>query len=258
MSDHAQMLVHGQRLEVVEIPAVRAGPTLVLLHEGLGSVSAWGRFPRAVATRTGLRVVVYSRAGYGRSEPVSLPRPLDYMEREAHGSLPALLDALAIDDAVLVGHSDGASIALVYAASEHGRTRTRGLFLMAPHVFCEDLSVIAIERSKRAYQDTDLRERLSRHHDDVDVAFWGWNEAWRDPGFRNWTIAPYLADIAAPAVVVQSEADPYGTLDQVEAVEAGSGGPVQRLLLSDCGHAPHKDRPEAVLDALAAFVEPWT
>lgn len=254
MIELPDIVADGRRLEVAEIPAVRPGPTLVLLHEGLGSVSTWGRFAAQVSARLGLRVVAYSRAGYGRSDPVPLPRPLDYMQREALGPLPTLLDALQIDDAVLIGHSDGGTIALVYAASEHGRTRTRGLFLMAPHVSCEDCSVAAIERSQRAYEDTDLREKLARHHAHVDVAFSGWSRAWLDPAFRDWTIAPYLPRIRAPTMVVQCEDDAYGTLRQVDAIEAGSGGPVQRLVLPTGGHAPHKHRPEAVLDALDAFV----
>lgn len=247
--------IAGTQLEVARLGQERSGPTVVLLHEGLGSVSAWRSFPETLSERLGLPVFVYSRAGYGGSDPVSLPRPLDYMQREGLEVLPALLDAAGIDDAILVGHSDGASIALVYASTPHGHERVRGLVLMAPHVFCEDRSVAAIERTRDAYEQTELRTKLARHHAHVDVAFWGWNRAWLDPGFREWTLEPFLPEVRAPALLIQSEDDPYGTLRQLDAIQAGVAGPTERLELSDCGHAPHRERPTATLEAIASFAE---
>ncbi|MCZ7678331.1 MAG: alpha/beta hydrolase [Sandaracinaceae bacterium] len=247
-------VIAGRALEVARIGRSDAGPTLVFLHEGLGSVSAWRDFPAAVARATSCPALVYSRAGYGRSDPVALPRPLTYMHDEAREVLPELLDATGVDDAVLIGHSDGGSIALMYAASSHGRARVRGLVLEAPHVFCEDRSVEAIARARDEYLHGGLRERLARHHADVDVAFWGWNRAWLDPDFREWNIESFLPEVRAPALVIQSDDDPYGTLRQVDAIEARSGGPVERLVLDRCGHSPHRDRPDEVLAAVARFV----
>jgi len=251
MSD---LLVAGQRLEAEWHGAPPdAAPTLVFLHEGLGSVSAWREFPTALADATGCGALVYSRRGHGRSEPADEARPVTYMHDEA-ALLPDVLDAAGVRHAILVGHSDGGSIAILHAGSGAARPRLRALILEAPHVFVEDLSVESIARARDAYLDGDLRARLARHHDDVDGAFWGWNRIWLDPQFRAWNIEGSLPRIRVPALVIQGADDPYGTLAQVEAIERQSGGPVERLVLEHCGHAPHRERPAATLAAMVAAV----
>jgi pimeloyl-ACP methyl ester carboxylesterase len=233
-------------------PRDSAGPVIVMLHEGLGCVSMWRELPARVAEATGLRVLVYSRAGYGGSDPVSLPRPLTYMQDEARESLPRLLEAAGIDDAFLFGHSDGASIAIVFAGSSPN-VRVRGLVLEAPHVFCETLSIASIRAARESFLHGDLRARLARHHGaNTDNAFWGWNDAWLDPGFRAWNIEEFLPRVRSPSLVIQSASDPYGTLAQVEAIERGSGGAVRSELIG-AGHSPHRDDPEGVIAAVGDF-----
>jgi pimeloyl-ACP methyl ester carboxylesterase len=247
----------GHRLEFAwHGPAPGEAPTIVLLHEGLGSVSAWRDFPARLSAATGMGALVYSRWGYGKSDPVSLPRPLSYMHDEALSSLPEVLDAAGVRSCVLFGHSDGGSIAIVFAGSGLPQVeRVRGLVLEAPHVFVEDVSVKSIADAREAYRATDLRARLERHHGtNVDGAFRGWNDAWLDPGFRAWNIETYLPRVHVPTLVLQGEDDAYGTLAQVDAIERGSGGPVKRLILPRCGHAPHRDRPDEVLEGTVAFV----
>jgi pimeloyl-ACP methyl ester carboxylesterase len=241
------------RLEIAwHGPRDNAGPVIVMLHEGLGCVSMWRDLPARLAEATGLRVLAYSRAGYGGSDPVPLPRPLTYMQDEARESLPRLLRAAEIDDAILFGHSDGASIAIVFAGSSP-RVRVRGLVLEAPHVFCEDLSIASIAAARESFLHGDLRARLARHHGaNTDNAFWGWNDAWLDPGFRAWNIEEFLPHLRAPSLVIQSASDPYGTLAQVEAIERGSGGAVRRELIG-AGHSPHRDEPESLIAAVADF-----
>ncbi|HEY8091886.1 MAG TPA: alpha/beta hydrolase [Polyangiaceae bacterium] len=249
--------VGGHRLEAEwHGRAPEDGPAIVFLHEGLGSVSAWRDFPARASAVTGLGALVYSRLGHGASDPAPLPRPLTYMQDEACFSLPAVLDAAGVGEAVLFGHSDGGSIALVFAGSGLPQaSRVRGLVLEAPHVFVEDVSVASIAAARDAYATTDLRARLARHHGtNVDVAFRGWNDAWLDPAFRAWNIEKYLPKVQVPSLVAQGEEDPYGTLAQVEAIERGCGGAVTRLVLPRCGHAPHRDRADDVLAALVAFL----
>jgi pimeloyl-ACP methyl ester carboxylesterase len=235
-------------------PGPEAAPTLVFLHEGLGSVSMWRDFPARLAQATGLGALVYSRAGYGRSDPVPLPRPLRFMDDEALTFLPDVLDAASVRDAILVGHSDGGSIALLHAGSGRG-DRVRGLVLEAPHVFCEELSVRSIAAAAKRYREGDLRRALERHHGaNVDVAFWGWNRAWLDPRFRDWNIEASLSGVRVPVLLIQGEDDEYGTLRQLDAIEKGCRGPVERLVLEQCGHSPHRDQPERTLEAMATFV----
>lgn len=254
----AHLLAGKHRLEYAwHGPPPEAAPTLVFLHEGLGSVSAWRDFPARVAAETGWGALVYSRWGYGDSDPVTPPRPLRYMHDEALVTLPEVLDAAGVRDAVLVGHSDGASIALIFAGSELAAAarHLRGLVLEAPHVMVEDLSVKSIAAAAEAYRTTDLRERLARHHgSNVDGAFWGWNRAWLDPDFSRWNIEEYLPGIRVPTLVIQGRDDQYGTLAQLDAIERQSGGPVSRLVLPDCGHSPHRDQPDATRAAIASFV----
>ncbi len=196
-------------------------------------------------------MLVYSRHGYGRSAPARLPRPVTYMHHEADVVLPALLASFGIERPVLVGHSDGASIALLYAGAGHPVAE---LVLLAPHVFVEDVSVEAIAAARTAYATTDLRQRLARHHDDVDATFRGWNDVWLSPAFRSWNIEDRLANVTCPVLVVQGADDPYGTTAQLDAIEAGNGGTTQRVLLPAVGHAPHLEATEATVDAVARFL----
>src|SRR3954467_5245111 len=196
-------------------PAPGDAPTIVMLHEGLGSAGLWGDFPEKLQAATGAGVFAYSRAGYGHSSPVTLPRPVDYMHIEALDVLPKLLDAIGFDRGLLLGHSDGASIAAIYAGA-HQDHRVQGIALIAPHFVIEDISVQSIAEIKVAYETTELKAKLSRWHKDVDNAFYGWNGAWLDPKFRNWDISEYLAYIRVPVAIIQGEGDQYGTMRQVE------------------------------------------
>ncbi|MDE2576265.1 MAG: alpha/beta fold hydrolase [Rhodospirillales bacterium] len=224
--------------------------TLVLLHEGLGCVALWRDFPAALAAATGCGVFAWSRAGYGGSDRVPLPRPLDYMHAEA-ALIPAVLDAAGIGDCILIGHSDGASIAAIHAGTACDR-RVRGLVLMAPHYFVEDMCLDAIAAARVAYGEGGLRARLARYHADVDGAFRGWNEAWLDPGFRAFDITAAIARIAVPVLQIQGDADPYGTAAQPEA-GARLIGDVRTLMLP-ARHAPHLEAPAATLGAIGDFV----
>lgn len=244
----------GKRLEHRWIgPGPAEAPTLVFLHEGLGSVSLWRDFPDRLAAATGCGALVYSRAGYGASDPAELPRRVRYMHDEALAVLPEVLERAEVETAVLVGHSDGGSIAILHAAA-HPDSAVRGLVLEAPHVFVETLSVASIAGAAEAFRTTDLPARLARHHRDVEGAFWGWNRIWLDPEFLRWNIEESLPRLRVPSLVIQGREDPYGTLAQVEAIRRRSGAPVDTLLLDACGHSPHRDRPEEVLAAAAGFV----
>lgn len=235
-------------------PGPQQAPTLVLLHEGLGCVATWGRFTVRLAEATGCGVFVYSRAGYGRSDAAPPPWPKAYMHDAGLRALPALLDAIGLRRAVLLGHSDGASIATIHAGGV-GDHRIRGLILIAPHFFTESMGLEGIARTKVAFATTDLRAKLARHHgDNVDNAFLGWSGAWLDPGFRDWDIRDYLATIRVPILLIQGLDDQYGTLAQVEAAESATLCPVERLLLPNCGHAPHHEAPAATLDGIARFL----
>ena len=246
----------GARLEVLRIPGAAPGrPALVFLHEGLGCVDGWRNFPARLAAATGCGALVYSRAGYGRSSPAPVPRSLRYMHDEALTVLPRLLDAAGLGEVVLIGHSDGGSIALIHAGGADPGARVRGVIAEAPHVLCEELSVSSIRKAREAFVGGDLRQRLARlHGENVDCAFWGWNRAWLDPGFADWNIEEYLPSIRAPVLVVQGIQDPYGTEEQYRRIQARCGGPTDLLLLDDCGHAPHRDQPAAALEAMAGFV----
>jgi pimeloyl-ACP methyl ester carboxylesterase len=249
------LVAGGHRLEAEwHGPGGDAAPTLVLLHEGLGCVATWRDWPAALAQASGCGVLGYSRWGYGASDPVTPPRPLTYMHDEGERTLPELLDAADVRRAVLVGHSDGGSIALVHAGTAQARGRIAGLALLAAHVFCEDVSVASIARARDAFVAGELRARLMRHHGaNVDGAFWGWNRAWLDPDFRRWNIEDYLPRIDVPVLAVQGEDDPYGTLLQVEAIARGVRGPCEQLILPACGHAPQRDRPAETTAAVLAL-----
>ena len=234
-------------------PGPEQAPTLVLLHEGLGSLGLWRQFPARLAEATGCGVFAYSRFGYGASDPVVLPRPLDYMQREAREVLPRVLDAIGLRRGVLIGHSDGGSIAAIHAGSFQD-FRLHGAVLLAPHFFTEAMGLAAIAEAKQRYQDGDLRARLARHHRDVDNAFWGWNGAWLDPGFP--AAFDLLADvihIRVPVLAIQGTADPYGTEEQLRALQREAYCPVEVRMLPGIGHAPHAEAPDAVLAAVGDF-----
>jgi pimeloyl-ACP methyl ester carboxylesterase len=241
--------IQNRNLEILRIPG--SGPELVFLHEGLGSVSHWKDFPVRVAATTGCPVTVYSRYGSGKSDLLTEHRAVTYMHDEALSTLPDLLQELEIDNPILIGHSDGASIAFIYAG---GHDRLRGLIVLAPHVFVEDLSVQSITEAKEKFETTNLPEKLARHHRDAGRTFWGWNNIWLHPDFRRWNIEEYLPRIKCPILAIQGLDDQYGTLAQVEAIARQSGGPVDILRLADCRHSPQRDQPEAVLAAIAKFV----
>ena len=243
--------VGGTRLETLRYAGDPAQPAIVLLHEGLGSIGQWRDFPARLAERTRCSVVAYSRYGYGRSDVLREKREPDYMHHEAERVLPALLAQLGIVRPILFGHSDGASIALIYAGVHPDAVRA--LILEAPHVFVEELSVRSIAEAKTAYATTDLPAKLGRWHDDVDATFCGWNDIWLDPRFRAWNIERYADAVRCPVLLVQGDADEYGTLAQLDAIAARVPSS-DTLIVGGARHSPHRDAPEAVLARVAAFV----
>ncbi len=246
--------IGGSDLEYRMIgPAPSEAPTIVMLHEGLGSAALWGDFPDRLQAATGAGVFAYSRAGYGASSAVTLPRPLDYMSLEALDVLPELLDLIGFKRGLLLGHSDGASIAAIHAGGT-GDHRIRGVVLIAPHFVVEDVSVASIAEIKRTYETTELREKLARWHRDVDNAFHGWNDAWLDPDFRRWDISEYLAYIRVPVAIVQGAEDQYGTTRQIEIAREECYCPVDVTVISGAGHAPHREAPEVTLSVISEFV----
>jgi pimeloyl-ACP methyl ester carboxylesterase len=246
--------VAGHRLEYYWTRPPAAGETaLIFLHEGLGSAGLWRDFPAAVARATGAPALVYSRHGYGGSDVLGEPRGVEYMHHEALEALPALREKLGIDDPVLIGHSDGASIALIHAGA--GKWPVRALALEAAHVFVEDESISGIEAAKTAYAATDLPQKLARHHTEPDRTFHGWNDIWLDPAFRGWNIESALASVECPTLVIQGADDEYGTLAQVAAIRDQVAGPVETRVLETCGHSPHRDQPALTLDAIVGFLK---
>ena len=233
-------------------PQPSEAPTIVMLHEGLGSAGLWGDFPDRIQAATEACVFAYSRAGYGASTPVKLPRPLDYMHVEALDVLPNLLDQIGFCRGLLLGHSDGASIAAIYAGGA-GDHRVRGVAMIAPHFIVEDISVSSIAGIKQAYETTNLRSKLARWHKDVDNAFQGWNGAWLDAKFRDWDISEYLAYIRVPVAILQGAGDQYGTIRQVEIAQEECYCPVDVTIIPGAGHSPHREAPGATLDAISEF-----
>lgn len=250
--------VNGVALEVQRLAGPDGGrrAPIIFLHEGLGSVAMWRDWPSQVcmaARRTG---VVYSRRGYGNSESIPDVRASarlapDYMHREALEVLPALLAQLHIGQPVLLGHSDGGTIALIHAA--HFPVTT--CVAMAPHVIVEDVSLQSIEQARQAWEAGALRERLARYHADVDTAFWQWNDIWLSPAFKGFDIRADCRRIEAPVLAIQGAGDPYGTLRQIDEIEP-TLGPFEKLVLADCGHSPHRDQPEVTLRAITGFLDP--
>lgn len=235
-------------------PERRARPLVVFLHEGLGSLAMWKDFPRRLCDAANLRGLVYSRPGYGRSTPKAPDERwgVDFMHRQAHEVLPALLDALHVDTPPwLFGHSDGGSIALLHAA--RFPAAVAGLVVAAPHIFVEEFGLASIRAAREAYATTGLKPRLARYHDDVDSAFRGWNDIWLDPAFERWNIEAELAGIACPLLAVQGLDDEYGTLEQIRGIARHVPG-TQLLELADCGHSPHRDQPERLIEAAGGFI----
>jgi pimeloyl-ACP methyl ester carboxylesterase len=252
-STHGAIVADGKRLESAAYgPPPDAASTIVLLHEGLGCLALWRDFPQKLAAATGFGVFVYSRAGYGRSDPVDLPRPVDYMTREARDVVPIVLGAIGFRRGVLLGHSDGASIAAIYAGLFDDR-RLKGLVLIAPHLFTEESGLASIAEAKRAYETGDLKARLMKYHAHVDAAFLGWNGAWLDPDFRDWTIEEYVERWRAPALIIQGADDQYGTYAQVRAIHKRAPTTVESMMLDNCRHSPQAEQPQATLDAIVAF-----
>ncbi len=245
--------IDGRRLETLCVgPAPERAPTLVLLHEGLGCVELWRDFPQKLARATGFGVFAYSRFGYGRSDPTPLPRPLDYMTREAMEILPRVLDAIGFRRGALVGHSDGASIAAIYAGSVED-FRVRALVLMAPHFFTEPGGLASIAAARSAYENGDLKLRLSKYHAHVNVAFRGWCDAWLDPAFEDWNIAEAIAYWRVPALAIQGAEDQYGTIAQIHEIENRTYSPVDVEIFEACKHSPFAEQPERTLAAISDF-----
>ena len=247
--------IDGVRLEYRFLGRPVPGrPTLVFLHEGLGCLSLWRQFPERLAQQTGLPAFIYSRAGYGQSDPAPLPRPIAFMHQEAE-VLARIMAHCNLAETILVGHSDGASIALIYTARSDNRN-VQALVLEAPHVFTEPSGLDSIAQIAETYRATDtLRSKLRRHHGtNTDIAFRGWNDVWLHSEFRAWNIEAELPQIKVPMLIIQGETDAYGTWRQVEAIRQQSGGPVEAIGIPDCGHAPHREHPEVTLAAMADFI----
>ena len=239
-------------VEVLTWPGSPSLDPLVLLHEGLGSAGLWRSFPSALASATGRTIVAWSRHGYGRSAPATLPRQAGYMHDEALAVLPSFLSAIGVPLPVLVGHSDGASIALLYA----GAFPVSGVVAIAPHVIVEDVSIAGIQAARSRYLSSDLPERMARHHTDADATFWGWNDIWLSPDFRDWDIRPDIAGLSCPVLAVQAADDEYGTLAQLDLLAASVSVPVERLVHESGGHSPHLTQPDAVVEAISSFLAP--
>jgi pimeloyl-ACP methyl ester carboxylesterase len=252
-AERGEVVVAGKRLETMWIEPTRGGrPTIVMLHEGLGSIALWKDFPAKLAERTGCGVLAYSRYGHGNSDKLARKRPVRFMHYEGEIVVQELLDKLGIQKPILVGHSDGGSISLIFAGKYPDAVS--GLILEAPHLFVEDLSIDSIAQAKTTYETTDFAQRLGRYHAHVDATFWGWNDIWLDPAFRSWNIEEYVPRITCPVLCIQGEQDEYGTMAQVEAIKAGA--PQTRIeMLATCKHSPHRDREEKALELMAEFVE---
>jgi pimeloyl-ACP methyl ester carboxylesterase len=249
MRDLPRVAVPGGRVEYLDVPGDPRRAPLLLLHEGLGSVRLWRDWPAALAAASGRRLVAYSRLGHGFSDLPPAPRTAAFMHEEAAVVVPALQAALDLVDPVLVGHSDGGSIALAHAATH----RVSGLVVLAPHVIVEPAALVAIAAARDAFAGGDLAARMSRHHRDPGVTFHNWNDVWLSEEFRSWDLRPLLAGITAPVLAIQGTADPYGTVAHVEAVRDGASGPVELVVL-DCAHVPHLEAAEPVTAAVVRFL----
>jgi len=248
--------VGENRLEVSWFgPGPGTAPTLVFLHEGLGCVSLWRDFPEKLATATGCGAFVFSRLGYGKSDPCPLPRPIRFMHDEGLSVLPKVLASAGITDCILVGHSDGGSIAIIYAGGTPAAP-LRGLITEAAHVFCEPISIRSIRDAKTQYVQGALRHRLSKYHGaNTDGAFYGWNDVWLHPEFEKWNIEEYLPGIQVPMLAIQGAADQYGTDAQISSIARLAGGKTDTLMLPDCRHAPHAEKENETLTAMTRVVK---
>ena len=254
LSDEGFLDLAPLRLEYRRIgPRPAEAPTIVMLHEGLGCVGLWGTLPEQLAAATGAGVFVYSRASYGKSSAGKLPRPVSFMHEEAIDVLPKVLAAIGFQRGILFGHSDGASIATIYAGSVQDH-RVRGLVLMAPHFFTEDMGLAQIRQTTEDYESGNLREKLQRWHDDVDSAFYAWSGPWLNPEFRAWDITEALGYIRVPILIVQGADDQYGTIRQVEAAQQECYCPVETAILPGTRHSPHRDAPAPTLNTVTAFI----
>jgi pimeloyl-ACP methyl ester carboxylesterase len=244
----ARLAIDGRLIETLDLPGDSRRGALLLAHEGLGSVELWRGLPQDLHQRTSRRVVAFSRFGHGRSQRPARPRTPEFFHEEALGVLPALRAQLALGVPILVGHSDGASIALIHAAHHP----VAGLILIAPHVFVEPITVAAIRRTRQQFVDGSLRRRMARYHDDVDAAFWGWCDVWLDPEFEAWNLEGEVARVTAPTLLIQGDQDPYGTLEQLDRIQAHL--PSARRLVLPGGHSPHLEQRETVLGAICDFL----
>ncbi len=250
----APITADGRTLEATCFgPPPGTAPTIVMLHEGLGCLALWRDFPERIAEATGFGVFVYSRAGYGRSGPADLPRPTDYMTDEAVDVLPDVLDAFGFQRGILLGHSDGATIAAIYAGSVPD-LRVRGLILMAPHFFAEEMGLAEIAQAREAFATTDLRTRMAKYHDAPTRTFAGWADVWLSDAFRRWNVADTIDHWRIPCLAIQGRQDQYGTLAQIREIEERIYAPLETVVLDDCGHAPHTEAPNATLEAITGFV----
>lgn len=249
------IIIDGKRLECrCWGPAPDQAPTIILLHEGLGSCDLWRDFPEKLAAATGYGVFAYSRAGYGQSDPAELPLPLDFIEREALNVLPLVLDAIGLQNGLLLGHSDGASIAAFYAGSVQD-FRLTGACLIAPHFFTEPMGLAAISQAKIAFDTGNLHKRLSKHHRNAEDMFRSWNGAWLHPGFKAWNIEEVIPYIRVPVLAIQGRDDQYGTLAQIKALEEQLYSPFEMAIIDGCKHAPQLEKPEEVLAAIRKFLD---
>lgn len=245
--------IGGQSIEYVCYgPQPIQNTTIVMLHEGLGCVRLWRDFPRRVSDATGFGVFAYSRAGYGQSSLDSLPRPLNYMTLEATDVLPDILDAIGLVRGILLGHSDGATIAAIHAGSVSD-LRIRGLVLIAPHFFTEEMGLVEIARAKEAFETTDLKSKMAKYHRNPDHTFRGWNDAWLHPDFKKWDVSDVIDHLRIPVLVIQGEGDQYGTLAQINEMEDRVNSPFEKKILSNCRHSPHNDQPDMTLAAITEF-----
>jgi len=248
------VVIAETHLEMSRIPASRRDrPAVLLLHEGLGCVALWKEFPALLAEATGCEVLTYSRRGYGSSDPRPLPWPVTYMHEEAE-ALPDVLAVLGLDRVVAVGHSDGASIAIIAAGSDRF-PGLEALVLESPHVFAEEHGLAAIRLAGVAYRESDLRARLARYHRNVDITFHGWHDAWTHPEFTEWNLEQYLPAIDVPVLLIQEANDPYGTLAQLDTIDRGVPGPVGRMVLAGSGHSPHRSHPRDVAARISEFID---
>ena len=255
LAAEGQIDIDGMALEYRLFgPSPAHSSMIVMLHEGLGSIKTWGEFPRRISERTGAGVFVYSRAGYGASPPFGRGLPIDYIKRHALDVLPKVLEAIGFRRGILLGHSDGASMAAAYAGSLDD-SRIIGLVLMAPHFFVEAETLAEIRNAREAYKARDLRQRLSRYHSYVDAAFWGWNDVWLEPAFASFNLRHELTKIRVPTLVIRGDDDRYGTHRQVAIAKDICRCPLETLIIPECGHVPHREKPEQTLDAIAMFYE---